>query len=228
MKIGIAQINCHPGELSGNVNAIVSMAQRAARAGCDLLLAPEMADTGYDMETVRRHASTWDHGPCASLRTAASDHGIAIICGLSEREGDRIYNTAAVIDATGELIGKYRKVHMFSMPPVCEDKCLVPGDALVTVRLGGFTFGLMICYDIRFPEMARALALAGADVLAVLAAWPPPRIEHWRLLNAARAVENQIYVAAANLVGSDGPLAFVGNSIILDPSGKPIASADDK
>ena len=92
-------------------------------------------------------------------------------------------------------------------------------------RHSGFRNRLMICYDVRFPELARSLALGGADALVVIAAWPTIRIDDWRLLTRARAVENQLYVIAANRAGTDGPTEFGGNSCILDPSGKEIATA---
>ena len=227
MKVGIAQIDCAVGDWKANLETIAAEAGRAAEAGCEVMLVPEMADTGYDMAALRTHASDWDGGPCARLREVAAEVGVAIICGLSERVGDDIYNSAAVIDRSGKLAGTYRKLHLFSVPPACEAEHFTQGDSLTLVELCGFRFGIMICYDIRFPELARALTLSGADVLTVSAAWPTGRIEHWRLLNRARAVENQAYVLAANRVGTDGELTHGGNSLIIDPYGEIVASAND-
>ena len=108
---------------------------------------------------------------------------------------------------------------------MAEHRYLSRGDSLTLLQLGGFTIGLMVCYDLRFPEMARALALCGAEVLIIVAAWPINRIGHWSILAEVRAIENQAYLAAANRVGSDGPLTFGGSSCLIDPYGVSIASA---
>ena len=225
MKIGVAQIDCEAGNVAGNLRTLKAWVQQAASADCDVVVLPEMADTGYVMRDILAHASVWDDGPCKTLRELAADLGIAVICGLSEREHSHVYNAAAVIDKDGTLVDKYRKAHLISMAPVHEDRHLAPGDALTLTKLGGFKIGVMICYDIRFPEMARALVLGGAEVLVVVAAWPTVRAEAWRVLTAARAMENQVYVAAANRVGKDGQISFCGDSCLLDPVGLPLASA---
>ena len=227
MKIGIAQIDCQVGDVDTNCKTIASMVRKAADADCNVVVLPEMSDTGYDMETIRAHASTWDRGPCEMLRGLAADLGISVICGLSEREDDRIYNAAAVIDGAGTVIAKYRKAHLFCVPGVREDRYLARGESLTLTRLGGFTLGIMICYDLRFPEMARALALGGAEVMVVVSAWPVRRAGNWRILSAARAIENQVYLVAANRVGSDGPLLFCGTSRLLDPTGADVVCASE-
>ncbi len=227
MKIGIAQIDCQVGDVDANCLTIASMVEQAAEAGCAAVVLPEMADTGYDMEAIRVHASTWDVGPCEMLRKLAADLGITVICGLSERDEDRIYNSVALINEVGTIIGKYRKAHLFSASPVYEHRYLARGESLTLVRLGGFTIGVLVCYDIRFPEMARALTLRGAEVLVVPAAFPLVRLEHWKTLTASRAIENQVYLIAANRSGSDGPLTFCGASRLLDPHGTAVACASE-
>lgn len=227
MKIGIAQINCQVGDVEANCRTVASMVKQAATAGCSAVVLPEMVDTGYDMEAIRAHASTWDVGPCEMLRKLSADLKIAVICGLSERDEDRIYNSVALIDETGTIIGKYRKAHLFSAAPVYEHRHLARGESLTLVRLGGFMIGVMVCYDIRFPEMARALTLGGAEVLVAPAAFPLIRLEHWKTLTASRAIENQVYFVAANRTGSDGPLTFCGASRLLDPYGTAVACASE-
>ncbi|MBI4403470.1 MAG: carbon-nitrogen family hydrolase, partial [Deltaproteobacteria bacterium] len=127
----------------------------------------------------------------------------------------------------GTLIGKYRKTHLFACSPVYEHHCLSPGDSYEIMEIGGLKFGLLICYDLRFPELARSLALKGAQVLVLVSAWPRSRIEHWRILCAARAIENQLYMVAANRVGQDGEMVFGGSSCLVDPYGIVIGSAND-
>jgi len=223
MKIGVAQIDCRVGDVAGNLKTITSAVEQAAKTRCDLLILPELADTGYDMDVIRSLASSWDCGPCIELCRIASSLQISLICGLSERDGDRIFNTAAIIDNTGTLVGKYRKTHLFSLTR--EDEYFASGDELKIIELGGFAIGIMICYDLRFPEMARALVMEGADILAVPAAWPDRRIDRWNILTAARAIENQVFLAAANRAGTDGPTTFGGNSCLYDPWGSQLAGA---
>lgn len=227
MKIAIGQVDCTLGEPAANLRMIQQRIQEAASAGCRLIILPEMSDTGYDMEVIKAHARPWSDGPCRQIGRWAAESQVAVICGLAERDGSQFFNSAAVIDETGTQLGKYRKTHLFSLPPVCEDQHLGRGDALAIVRIAGFTIGVLICYDLRFPEIARVAALRGAEILVVVAAWPASRIEAWNTLAVARAMENQVYVAASNRVGVDGRMVFGGNSRLLDPLGVSIAQAGD-
>ncbi len=227
MNISLAPMACESGEVARNVAAMARSIRAAADRGCDAVVFPEMCDTGYHMPTIARTASAWDAGPIVELSGFARENRIAVIVGLSEREGSTIYNSTAAIGPDGALLARYRKIHLFTGPPVCEDTHLAAGRSLVTFELGGFRVGLMTCYDVRFPEQARALALAGAEVLFVPAAFPLARIDHWRTLTAARAIENQVFVAAVNRIGTDHGLTFGGNSRLLDPAGVAIASSDE-
>ncbi len=227
MKLGIAQMDCTVGDVGANCLSIVSMIERAAASSCDVVLLPEMADTGYDMRAILEHASPWDQGPCPLLQETAAKHGITVICGLSEREGKKVYNAVAVIDGAGALVGKYRKAHLFSYEPVYEDRYLAKGNAFALVEAGGMKVALMVCYDLRFPEMSRQLTLDGAELFVVPAAWPFPRLEPWKILTSARAIENQVYLAAANRVGCDGSGTFCGSSRLIDPNGTIVASASE-
>ncbi|MFZ5517940.1 MAG: carbon-nitrogen hydrolase family protein [Candidatus Zhuqueibacterota bacterium] len=225
MKIGIAQIDCTLGDVPANLTKIRTFAERAKSAGCDVVVFPELSETGYDMAIVRRVASGFDGAPMAMLRDTAARLGMHVICGLSERSAGVIYNTCAVIDPVGSLIAAYRKVHLADYPPLNEGSCFSPGNSLTTVTIAGLTFGLMICYDLRFPEMSRAHVLSGAQTLVLCSAWPFPRLIHWQTLIAARAIENQCYFIAANRTGTDGPAVFCGSSRIVDPYGIIVTSA---
>ncbi len=227
MKFGIAQIDCKVGDVEANCRTIGSMIGRAAGAGCDVVVLPEMSDTGYDMEAISAHASAWDSGPCRMLQDLAAKHAITVICGLSEREEDRLYNAVALIGDDGKLIAKYRKVHLFSAGPIMEHHHLSAGDWLTLVSIGDFKVGVMVCYDLRFPEMARALVLGGAEILVVPSAWPFPRLEHFKTFTTCRAMEGQVYVAAANRVGTDGRSTFCGTSRLIDPYGTPLVCASE-
>ena len=127
---------------------------------------------------------------------------------------------------TGAIVAKYRKTHLFAPAPVEEDKFCAPGHELISVELGPLKFGLTICYDLRFPEIYRALALDhGANVFVISSAWPFPRVEHLRVLATARAIENQSYVILANRVGRDEGAPFCGTSAVIDPYGVVVAAA---
>ncbi len=226
MKIAAAQIACTLGDLAANARKMRDFAKRAKDAGVELVVFPEMADTGYGMAVIREQAKTWSEGVVPELQEAARKLAIGIISGVSERAGDCIYNSQVVIDAGGAIVAKYRKTHLFSPAPIEEHKCFAPGCELGSVALGPLRFGLTICYDLRFPEIYRALAVEqGVNIFVISSAWPFPRAEHQRVLATARAIENQSYVVLANRVGKDDGTPFCGSSAVIDPYGVVLAGA---
>ncbi len=227
MKVALAQMRCVPGDVPQNTRTMVRNIRAAADRGCAVVVLPEMSDTGYHMPTIVATAATWDGGAYAAVAGAAAEHKITVVAGLSERVGGDIYNTVAVLGPGGKLVAKYRKTHLITAEPVCEQNFLRAGDCLTLCSVGGFTVGLLTCYDIRFPEVARRLAVAGAELLIVPAAFPQARIRHWEVLATARAIENQVYVAAVNRVGEDAGLTFGGTSRLFDPAGTPLASGTE-
>ena len=226
MKIAAAQIACAVGDVSANTRKMIGYAQRAKDAGAEWVVFPEMSDTGYVMSVIRERASSWEDGPVRQLQQAARDLSLGIIAGLSERTEDCVFNSLAAIDPRGEIIGHYRKTHLFSPSPVEEHKCFAAGRDFVSIPLGEARAGLSICYDLRFPEVYRALAVNhAANVLVIASAWPFPRLEHLRTLAVARAIENQSYVVLSNRVGADDGSTFCGSSAIIDPYGVLLAAA---
>jgi predicted amidohydrolase len=226
LKIAAAQISCALGDVAANLSKIDIFSARAKAAGAELIVFPEMADTGYAMPVIQKQAASWEDGPVAELRRIARKHSLAIVCGLSEREGMSIFNSQIVLDASGQLLAKYRKTHLFASAPIEEHKCFSPGNDFTAFDCNGFRFGLSICYDLRFPELYRKLAVEqNVNAFLISSAWPFPRVEHFRALALARAIENQSYVIAANRVGTDEGAMFCGNSMIVDPYGVVIAAA---
>src|SRR5688572_8084728 len=226
MKIASAQIACALGDIDANVRKMRDFASRAKEAGAELIVFPEMADTGYAMPVIQERATAWNEGAVPQLQEIARALAIGIISGVSERDGESIYNSQVSINARGEIVAKYRKTHLFSPPPVEEHKCFAAGDELVSFAAGGLRLGLTICYDLRFPEVYRTLACAeAANVFIISSAWPFPRMEHQRVLATARAIENQGYVVLSNRVGKDDGVAFCGSSAIIDAYGVVIAAA---
>jgi len=226
LKTAVAQISCAVGDMAANVRKLRDFSVRAEAAGAELIVFPEMADTGYSMPAIQQHASSWREGAVPALREIAAQLGIAIISGVSEREESLIYNTQIVINAAGEVVAKYRKTHLFTPAPTEEHKCFTGGDELAVVTMGPLRLGLSICYDLRFPELYRSLASDdGVNTFVISSAWPFPRVEHLRTLAMARAIENQSYCVLANRVGTDNRTTFCGASAIIDPYGTVIAAA---
>lgn len=228
MKIAAVQLACTLGDVQDNLNKIREFCRRAKQEGVDLIVFPEAADTGYSMPVIREHAKPWTKGAVPALQAMAKEFSLTIVSGVAERESNAIYNSQVFIDPRGQIVASYRKTHLFVLPPNDESTCYTPGGEFVAVASAGFRFGLSICYDLRFPEVCRALALElGANVMLVSSAWPLPRAAHLRALAVARAVENQSYLVLANRAGVDAGVTCCGMSAIIDPSGVLIASASE-
>lgn len=225
MKVAVVQLEAAVGQPEENLERAERLIRKASLTGCDLVILPEMTDTGYVMDEVERSASRWDELFVPGLRAIAKECDLNVVCGVSERLEDRIYNAVAVIDREGRIAGHYRKVHLFS--PAGEDRVCAPGEGLVAVELDDVRWGVAVCYDIRFPELVRRLVFDGVKGLLIPSAFPFPRLDHWRVLLRARAMENQCIVVAANRVGMDGALTFCGASQIIDPYGTVVAAAGE-
>jgi predicted amidohydrolase len=225
MKVAAAQISCIAGDLDANLAKVEEFAARAKKPGAELIVFPEMTDTGYSIPVIQKQVRLWKDA-VAAFQSISKKLSIAIVSGLGEREGDRVYNVQVLIDAGGNILAKYRKTHLVTAAPLDERICFSPGNEFVSSKLDQFIVGLSICYDLRFPEMARTLAVKhGANVIVNSSAWPFVRAEHLRILALARAVENQSYFIIANRVGVDDGVTLCGGSLIIDPSGKLLASA---
>jgi len=227
MKIAVAQISCSLGDPKANLLKVRDFSRRAKdTTGAELIVFPEMIDTGYSMPVIQKHANHWKTGFVSKLQEIARKLSIAIVSGVSERDGSSIYNSQVLVDPKGEIIAKYRKTHLYAVAPVEEQECFAAGDCFANFELGGVHFGFSICYDLRFPEIYRKLATQqNVGAFLISSAWPFPREEHFRVLAQARAIENQSYVIASNRVGKDDDLWFCGSSAIIDPRGVVIAAA---
>ena len=155
----------------------------------------------------------------------SSETGLVCVGSLPEPEAGRIYNTAYVIDR-GEIIASYRKLHLFST--MQEDRFLAAGNEVLVAETSIGRLGIAICYDLRFGELFRKLALEGAEIICLPAEWPKPRQEHWNTLLRARAIENQLFIAAANCCGVQGKFDFFGHSQLISPLGNLLAFAGEE
>ena len=178
------------------------------------------------MPAIKQYAAAWEEGAAAELQKIAKQLALGIVCGISDRDGEFIYNAQVFIDASGEIVAKYRKTHLVTAAPLDERSCFSPGNEFVSCKIDTFNVGLTICYDLRFPEMCRTLAVGhNVNVFVTSSAWPAVRVEHLKVFARARAIENQCYLILANRVGTDDGVTFCGSSAIIDPTGAIVAGA---
>ena len=181
-----------------HVAALDPPVAEAAAGGARLAVLPEATSVRFGRDALAA-AEPLDGPFVTGLAEAAREHGVAVLAGVFEPAGDgRVYNTTVAIDEQGRIAGTYRKIHLFDSFGARESQFVAPGDTPVVVELAGLRIGLITCYDLRFPELPRALSRAGAELLVVPSAWVagPRKVHHWRTLVTARAIENVAYVAA--------------------------------
>ncbi|MEU2337441.1 carbon-nitrogen hydrolase family protein [Streptomyces sp. NPDC006654] len=218
MRTALLQSSGRPGSTVENLKVLDEAAGRAAAAGAALLVTPEMFLTGYAIgDGVGRLAEPADGDSADTIAELAHRHGLAIAYGYPERAGGSVHNSVQLISADGTRLANYRKTHLFGC---FERDHFTPGEQpVIQVELGGLTVGLMICYDVEFPELVRAHALAGTDLLLVPTANMHPFQFVAESLVPVRAWESQMYVAYVNRVGSEGEFEFVGLSTLAGPDG---------
>ncbi|MFF8969474.1 carbon-nitrogen hydrolase family protein [Streptomyces sp. NPDC014995] len=218
MRTALLQSSGRPGSVVENLKVLDEAAGRAAAAGAGLLVAPEMFLTGYAIgDDIARLADPAD-GACAdAVAETASRHGLAIAYGYPERDGGTVYNSAQLISGDGTRLANYRKTHLFGCFE--RDHFTPGGQTVVQAELNGLTVGLLICYDVEFPENVRAHALAGTDLLVVPTAQMHPFQFVAESMIPVRAFENQMYVAYVNRAGAEGEFEFVGLSTLAGPDG---------
>jgi len=198
--------------------------EAAAREHPDTVVLPETWNTGYYPEDLPAAADREGERTKAVFSPLARELGINIVCGsVANCRAGGITNTAYVFDRTGAVAAEYDKIHLFTFAK--EEEHFRPGQHLCRFSLDGRSCGLIICYDLRFPELTRSLAVKGLDLLFVPAQWPDKRSMHLQTLARARAIENQMFLALCNSVGSAGATRCGGGSAILDPWGEYLAQA---
>jgi len=222
VKAAAVQFTIALGDIEANLSHVRDALHRLAKLGVELAVLPEMWSCGFAYRELNRLAlRTPDL--VLELEKLSRELGMVIVGSLPEAHGDKVFNTAYLLDR-GTLAGSYRKMHLFSL--MGEDRALDAGDSVLVADTSVGRIGVMICYDLRFPELARRLTLEGAEIIVVPGEWPKPREEHWRTLLRARAIENQLFVVAANCCGVVGKLDFFGGSLIIGPKGEILAQGD--
>ncbi|WP_251343116.1 carbon-nitrogen family hydrolase [Haloplanus halophilus] len=241
MKLALAQLDQTAGDVDENVDRAERAVADAADRGADLVVLPELFTVGFfAFDAYARTAEGIDGPTFSRLADLAADHGVGLLAGshvedLAESAAagadtpasEGLANTAVFYDRDGDRRAVYRKHHLFGYESA-EARLLTPGETLATVEFEGFTVGVSVCYDLRFPEFYRRLADRGATLVCVPSAWPYPRVEHWQTLSRARAIENLTYVAAANGAATFEDATLLGRSTVYDPWGTTLASAGDE
>lgn len=219
MKIGLLQYNPVWEDKESNKQKILSLVEKADEK-IDLLILPEMSLTGFTMNT-EQFAEGIGGDTFRFFSALAMEKSFDVFVGIIERGKQKPFNTLLHISSKGRLIKLYRKVHPFSFSR--ENLFYNSGSKPVTTKIKKNLIGLSICYDLRFPELYRKYAKKRVHLIVDIANWPDARIEHWRTLLKARAIENQCYVAGVNRVGNDPKLHYNGCTGFYDPLGNLLA-----
>ena len=215
MRLALYQGPGVVGATAENIEIIREAAAEAAAAGAGLIVFPELFLTGYNLPGELRELAETASGPAAKrIADICRNYAIAILYGYPEAAEGLFWNSAQLFDRKGASRGNYRKVHL---APGFERDLFAAGDSFTAMTLGDLTIGALICYDVEFPEAARAVALRGVDVIAVLSATSDGYPEVSRIMVPARAAENQLFVAFANRGGREGTLVYGGGSCIVGP-----------
>lgn len=226
MRVSCVQMNMQAAQPEHNfAHAEKLIRLAAASEQLDVVVLPETWNTGFAPGTIDPLLADEDGMRTKAVFSAlARELRVNIVAGsVANRRGGRQYNTAFVFDRAGDCVASYDKTHLFS--PMGEDKAFEAGDSLARFRLDGANCALIICYDVRFPELTRTLALPGLDLLFVVAQWPEKRISHLSVLSQARAIENQMFVATCNSCAEAFGTKFGGYSAIIDPWGTVLKQA---
>ena len=227
MKISCIQMDMRLGEVDYNFSHAEALVREAVeRETPDTVVLPEMWNTGYFPADLAACADQDGKRTKALFSVLAKELEVNIVCGsVANRKADGFFNTAYVFSRSGEVLAEYSKTHLFTYAK--EHEHFQAGDHLCRFALDGRQCGLIICYDLRFPELARTLALDGADLLFVVAQWPDKRALHLQTLTRARAIENQMFLALCNSVGTAGEVRCGGGSAVFDPWGEILVQAGE-
>ncbi|HIJ60226.1 MAG TPA: carbon-nitrogen family hydrolase [Nitrospirae bacterium] len=229
ITISLAQINVLSGNPKGNIIHAESFIKEAKKRQSILLCLPEMWTTGFNWQYLINNYE--DHNYfLKEVSSLVREYKIWLYGSMPFfNDKKRLVNAGILFNPEGSIFYQYNKIHLFSL--MDEDKYLDRGERLEVIDTGFAKLGLSICYDLRFPELFRTYALKGAEIILIVAAFPHPRLEHWKVLTKARAIENQLFIVALNRVGreisSDGKeISFFGNSTIINPWGNVVIEAE--
>ncbi|MBE6718800.1 MAG: carbon-nitrogen family hydrolase [Ruminococcaceae bacterium] len=228
MKVSCIQMDIALGRVDANFEKAKQLIIEAMKNAPDVIVLPETWNTGFfPKENLESYSDVNGQRTKAEIGGLAKEYNVNIVAGsVSNVKNHKVYNTAYVFDRQGECIAEYDKVHSFS--PMGENSFYENGNADCRFTLDGKNCGIIICYDIRFPELTRKMAVNGLDCLFVVAQWPKVRVPHLTALVKARAIENQMFVVCCNSCGKAGETVYGGNSRIVEPWGNELVTADEQ
>ena len=239
INISLIQMEILIGNKYVNISKIKSLVAksitRKSKENTHIVCLPELCTTGFDLINYKQLAENVPGGRTTRLfQTLAEKYSINIIASVIEDFEGSYYNCAVIIDASGRLRKKYRKVHLFPLKPMEEADYFMSGETMglsnkqIVENIDGLNIGVLICFDVRYPEISRRLVLEGAECLIYVAEFPRPRDDVWSVLLKARAIENQVFVVGVNRVGGNNESSFFGKSTIIDPFGNTLLQGTDQ
>ncbi|MGD2185240.1 MAG: carbon-nitrogen family hydrolase [Desulfobacterales bacterium] len=226
MKVASIQMSVVEGDKTATIDKAVENIHRCE--GSDLVILPEIWNVGFmSFDRYVSEAEDCNGQTLTRLREAAKKISVYLHTGsFVEKINGSYYNSSYLVSPDGDVLAHYLKIHLFGYNSK-ETQILTPGDRVVLAETANGKIGLATCYDLRFPELFRAMAEQGTEIFLICSAWPYPRLEHWLMLNRVRALENQCFLISSNSVGINQGIQFVGHSMIVNPWGTILASAGD-
>ncbi len=218
MKVSLIQMRVKDGDVKANMAAGLTKVRDVAPR-TDLIVLPELWTTGYNIHAIKKYNETLEEGwSIKAVEGIAHEYGVYVLSSVPLRDEGKLYDSAVLIGPEG-IVGVYKKIHLFR--PYSEDKIFAKGDALGLFETSIAKVGVAICYDLRFPELFRLLAMGGAEIILVPASWGAPRALQWRTLLRARAAENELFMVGVNRFGRSEVTGeeYLGDSAIYDPFG---------
>ena len=227
MRLALIQMKVDYGKPENNLRRVIAKIEEAVQESPDILVLPEMWNTGFALKNLADTADRAGVPGALAVGELAAKHKVNIVGGsVADLRKQKIYNTSYIYNRDGVGIASYSKIHLFGL--MDEGRYISPGTSRAEFSLEGIKCGIIICYDLRFPELSRALALDGIKILFVPAQWPQPRMHPWRTLLQARAIENQFFVVGVNCVGKEGSTEFFGRSMVVNPRGEVVAEGSEE
>jgi predicted amidohydrolase len=217
MRIGLVSLNQKWEQKTKNLIACENFIKKAAQKKVDLIIFPEMTLTGFSINSNGLAENENSSYTLKAFKSLAKKYSINIVFGVILRNKKKLTNNAILVSSQGNIKLRYKKIHLFSF--ALENNFFSPGDKLPSINLKSLRIGLTVCYDLRFPELFRALA-KNCNLIINIANWPKARIHHWNTLLTARAIENQLFIAGVNRTGIDGNnIKYISSSQIISPDG---------
>lgn len=218
MKIGLFQYNPYWEDKEKNMKKIFDIFDKFYES-CELICFPEMTLTGFSMKP-QKISEELKGQTYSFFRELAIKKSVNLVYGFARKQGDSFFNTLVVLSKKGEILKTYDKIHLFSFAG--ENKIFTSGSIVENVEIAGVKIGLSVCYDLRFPELYRIFAYEKIKIMINIANWPDSRIEFWKALLKARAIENQAYIVGVNRIGADSVNIYSGCSSVYDPLGNTV------